>query len=1198
MKLSSDGVHLRPRGTSTLAKNSIDHISNESAMSPPQSSFLLSSQYQPNRQRECVNHQQGTLKIDLEKKRVVQVPGTCTRAAQSMKTYPHKLNSNSANSSLIFCLLNARSLRDKSDEFTDFVVSNDIDIVAVSETWLRLDDNLSIGNITPLGYCLKNVPRLDKIGGGKSFFCGDFNIHIDTNENIAANKCNRLLQSFNLIEHVNEPTHDGGHCLDLIITRDVSLISGITVKPKSCNNDLGIENGKIPNSQMTASSFFNTGSQSNHPYKGRLQGSGYWAPATKDSTEYIQVDLGSLSQVSQVATQGSGGLSERVTEYNVKYSTDGNNFIEITAVGGGRFPGNTDGDGVVTNSFSSPVYAQYIRIYPYDWSNWPALRMELYGCAVIDANMDAGANVENSASHYGVLDEVKTDLLVNTTGLISGTSLNVTIKADNMQFNLSADPFFVWKLTGKEGEINQTMTDDFQVSFGSPEELFLSFSNDEYFTSDIEFIGSINSTVNAYLKPGVLLRVTIKAEINDSLKGVIRAEGATKAVYSKLPRFVMNVTEQSADGSVYVNVGQKVHINLIVEFPKGTADPTLEVTLPYNFSTNTTSKQWSINKVSVSFVSNTLLCTYSTEFCYYAIKTQYIANEDDYGILKDWSVTQFDGFIEVTDQDRSSNVLALEVEAVLDDTDAVVNGSEYSLGLGVQIGDGYHVWVGEVPVHTLINKVPEPKMTFKISYEPNSFYKDDDVIILVTIWHEDDSKGKAVDTTFTLLTSKNVQYISLESEYTELFQPPVVNTSMPGPTPIRFDLGTIQIAAKPTFRVRLRIYKNRTNAPGTHRFVGVADLLWFSTFDNINVLSFTNLFQFKYSDRPDIGGELCRSGYTPYMKTCYQVFNSTLKTWDAAKTACEEDFAQLVMIDDAFEQQFLRDLVPVLSPYKYWIGIKDVGGNNVFKWTDGSSASYTKWLPNRPGNSLTEDCGAAAFIDVYDTRNVSTDLGDWDIMNCTSILPAICEYPIQEEEPAVPNPAKEPLMRYSKWANTQTCVCHYDSGSNQCDCCVAGAYKCEDGNHTVCVSNPSNCPVTDYYDRGFVITKKLDDPVSEVIFACNPSFGRLYYKLVPSCYVQDDPPDGSWKALPMYMHNIIGSDQLTGHIYGIHMDMRSYMHSKDHGATWEFISKGAWDSITKSLPDFKTAGTSEDNWLYDDNDLKYNNVLKFKNDCC
>ena len=51
------------------------------------------------------------------------------------------------------------------------------------------------------------------------FIVGDFNIHIDSNENYDAIKLSELLQSFSLTQHVQVPTHSSGHTLDLIITR-------------------------------------------------------------------------------------------------------------------------------------------------------------------------------------------------------------------------------------------------------------------------------------------------------------------------------------------------------------------------------------------------------------------------------------------------------------------------------------------------------------------------------------------------------------------------------------------------------------------------------------------------------------------------------------------------------------------------------------------------------------------------------------------------------------------------------------------------------------------------------------------------------------------------------------------------------------------------------------------------------------------
>ncbi len=58
---------------------------------------------------------------------------------------------------------------------------------------------------------------------------GDFNIHIDSNENYDAIKFLELLQSFSLTQHVEVPTYSSGHTLDLIITRKTdNLISSVS----------------------------------------------------------------------------------------------------------------------------------------------------------------------------------------------------------------------------------------------------------------------------------------------------------------------------------------------------------------------------------------------------------------------------------------------------------------------------------------------------------------------------------------------------------------------------------------------------------------------------------------------------------------------------------------------------------------------------------------------------------------------------------------------------------------------------------------------------------------------------------------------------------------------------------------------------------------------------------------------------------
>ena len=69
------------------------------------------------------------------------------------------------------CLLNTRSLRNKTSAFGDFLLSNDLDMIGVTEAWLRpLDTQVLIDEITPAGFQLHHVPCRNQKGGGVAVF--------------------------------------------------------------------------------------------------------------------------------------------------------------------------------------------------------------------------------------------------------------------------------------------------------------------------------------------------------------------------------------------------------------------------------------------------------------------------------------------------------------------------------------------------------------------------------------------------------------------------------------------------------------------------------------------------------------------------------------------------------------------------------------------------------------------------------------------------------------------------------------------------------------------------------------------------------------------------------------------------------------------------------------------------------------------
>ena len=81
------------------------------------------------------------------------------------------LNPGPGSRSLNGCLLNVRSIRNKSASFLEFVKEKNADLIAVTETWLGPEDTKSfISSITPPGYRFTLVPQNVKKGGGVVFF--------------------------------------------------------------------------------------------------------------------------------------------------------------------------------------------------------------------------------------------------------------------------------------------------------------------------------------------------------------------------------------------------------------------------------------------------------------------------------------------------------------------------------------------------------------------------------------------------------------------------------------------------------------------------------------------------------------------------------------------------------------------------------------------------------------------------------------------------------------------------------------------------------------------------------------------------------------------------------------------------------------------------------------------------------------------
>ena len=97
-----------------------------------------------------------------------------------------------------------------------------------------------------------------------------------------------------------------------------------------------------------------------------------WSPGSTNLTDYIYIKLDFAKNVTGIVTQGRVNAAQWVTQGKVEYSLNGTNWYLINT-----FNMNSDQNTKVYNYFSSPVYAQYIRVTPTLYSGFPSMRLGL-----------------------------------------------------------------------------------------------------------------------------------------------------------------------------------------------------------------------------------------------------------------------------------------------------------------------------------------------------------------------------------------------------------------------------------------------------------------------------------------------------------------------------------------------------------------------------------------------------------------------------------------------------------------------------------------------------------------------------------------------------------------------------------------------------------------------------------------------------
>jgi hypothetical protein len=149
-----------------------------------------------------------------------------------------------------------------------------------------------------------------------------------------------------------------------------------------CNSGLGMVSGALDASSVAASSSINE----DHDERGsrlltNTNGAHSLSVKHKDTYQYLQIDVGIVTNITAVATQGRNAIAQWVKDYLLLYSTDGSTWFtykENDAVK--LFAGNTDSKSVVSHKLPFPVAARYVRFQAQTWQEHISFRAEVYGC--------------------------------------------------------------------------------------------------------------------------------------------------------------------------------------------------------------------------------------------------------------------------------------------------------------------------------------------------------------------------------------------------------------------------------------------------------------------------------------------------------------------------------------------------------------------------------------------------------------------------------------------------------------------------------------------------------------------------------------------------------------------------------------------------------------------------------------------------
>lgn len=123
----------------------------------------------------------------------------------------------------------------------------------------------------------------------------------------------------------------------------------------------------------------------------------------------------------------------------------------------------------------------------------------------------------------------------------------------------------------------------------------------------------------------------------------------------------------------------------------------------------------------------------------------------------------------------------------------------------------------------------------------------------------------------------------------------------------------------------------------------------------------------------------CLSGWKKFNTKCYFFSPSgSRKTWEASRNYCQQQGADLVIIDTREELNFVKKTYSII-----WIGLSREEHGNMWKWVDGTMlVGDGFWQEDEPNNADGEE----------DCVELSRGASAWNDVPCNRKFSWVCEY--------------------------------------------------------------------------------------------------------------------------------------------------------------------------------------------------------------